>query len=155
MLPDTEMLADDELRISRDLDAPPELVFRLWTDPMHVVRWMGPDGFDCPSFELDLREGGAWRGCIRSAEYGENWMSGVYREIIPGRRLVFTFTWDDGPETLVTIDFEALDGGRTRQTFHQTPFETVETRDSHVGGWASAFDCEAGYLEQIAKGADR
>lgn len=81
-------------------------------------------------------------------------MSGVYREIVPGRRLVFTFAWDEGPETLVTIDFKALDGGRTRQTFHQTPFETVETRDSHVGGWASAFDCEAGYLEQIARGAD-
>ena len=80
---------------------------------------------------------------------------GGYREIVANKRLVFTFTWDnDGPsagvETLVTINFEEK-GGKTVQTFHQRPFLNVERRDSHVGGWTSAFDKLAAYAAQIAK----
>ena len=65
------------------------------------------------------------------------------------------FAWDDdgpsaGVEMLVTITFEEHDG-KTVQTFHQTPFRTVERRDSHVGGWSQAFDKQAVYAETIAK----
>ena len=79
----------------------------------------------------------------------------MYREIEPGRRLVFTFAWDnDGPsagvETLVTITFRER-GGRTEQTFHQAPFLDSERRDSHVGGWNQAFDKQQAYAERIAK----
>ena len=92
---------------------------------------------------------------IKSAEYGENWFAGVYREIVPDKRLVFTFTWENegpsaGVETLVTITFEER-AGKTVQTFHQVPFRDVERRDSHVGGWSEAFDKEAVYAEKIAK----
>ena len=92
---------------------------------------------------------------IASPEHGEISFSGVYREIIPDRRLVFTFAWDnDGPsagaETLVTITFEEH-RGKTVQTFHQRPFMTVESRDSHVGGWTEAFDKLAAYATNIAK----
>jgi uncharacterized protein YndB with AHSA1/START domain len=92
---------------------------------------------------------------IKSAEHGENWFGGIYREIVPDKRLVFTFTWDnDGPsagvETLVTITFEERDG-KTVQTFHQAPFVSVQRRDSHVHGWSQAFDKEAAYVEKIAK----
>ena len=74
---------------------------------------------------------------------------------VANKRLVFTFTRDnDGPsagvETLVTITFEEK-GGKTVQTFHQRPFLNVERRDSHVGGWTSAFDKLAAYAAQIAK----
>ena len=147
--------ADDELLITRSFAAPAAVVFALWTDPEHLKRWMGPDGFDCPQAEVDCRVGGAYRVLIRSAARGDNWFGGVYREIEPGRRLVFTFAWDnDGPaagvETLVTITFAEHDG-RTVQTFHQRPFLTVERRDSHVGGWSSAFDKQQAYAERIAR----
>jgi uncharacterized protein YndB with AHSA1/START domain len=115
---------DDELLIERTFDAPATLLFALWTDPAHFRRWMGPASFDCPQAEIDLRVGGRYRAMIRSAEHGENWFAGVYREIVPGRRLVFTFAWDnDGPsagvETLVTITFEERD---------DVPPETVPQR---------------------------
>jgi uncharacterized protein YndB with AHSA1/START domain len=147
---------DDELLIERTFDAPAALLFALWTDPAHFRRWMGPASFDCPHAEIDLRIGGRYRAMIRSAEHGENWFAGVYREIVPGQRLVFTFAWDnDGPstgvETLVTITFEER-GGTTVQTFHQKPFRSVERRDSHVGGWNSAFDKLAAYALGIAEG---
>lgn len=152
-------LADDELLITRTFDAPVSLVFSMWSDPEHFRRWMGPEGFECPAAEIDFRVGGAYRSMIKSDEYGENPFGGVYREIVPNRKLVFTFAWDnDGPaagvETIVTILFEER-GGKTVQTFHQTPFTTVERRDSHVGGWSSAFDKQTAYVLNLAKETSR
>lgn len=148
-------LADDELLISRTFDAPASLVFAMWSDPEHMKNWMGPESFECPVVEMDFRIGGAYRALIRSKEHGDNWFGGVYREIEPDRRLVFTFAWDnDGPsagvETLVTITFRES-GGKTVQTFHQSPFLNVERRDSHVGGWTSAFNKEEAYLARTLK----
>jgi uncharacterized protein YndB with AHSA1/START domain len=147
-------LADDELLITRTFDAPPSVLFALWSKPEHLKRWMGPANFTCPEAEIDFRVGGSYRAMIKSREQGENWFGGVYREIIPNRRLVFTFAWDDGPsagvETLVTITFEEW-GGKTVQAFHQRPFLNVERRDSHVGGWTEAFDKLGAYAAKIAK----
>jgi uncharacterized protein YndB with AHSA1/START domain len=151
-------LADDELLITRTFDAPAAVVFSLWSKPEHMKRWMGPQDFDCPEAEIDFRVGGAYRGMIKSAEHGENWFGGFYREIVPNRRLVFTFTWDnDGPstgvETVITIDLEERQG-KTVQTFHQRPFRTVSRRDSHVGGWSSAFERLETYAKKIAQEDD-
>jgi uncharacterized protein YndB with AHSA1/START domain len=148
-------IADNELLIVRTFDAPPSVVFALWSSAEHMKRWMGPKNFTCPEATIDFRVGGTYRAMIKSAEHGENWFTGVYREIVPDKRLVFTFTWEnEGPsagiETLVTITFEERDG-KTVQTFHQAPFRNVERRDSHVGGWSQAFDKEAAYAEKIAK----
>jgi uncharacterized protein YndB with AHSA1/START domain len=148
-------IADDELLITRSFDAPASVIFALWSKPEHMKRWMGPATFTCPAAEIDFRVGGAYRAMIKSAEHGENWFGGVYREIVRNRRLVFTFAWDnDGPsagvETLVTITFEEKDG-KTVQTFHQRPFLNVERRDSHVGGWTQAFDKLGVYAAEFAK----
>src|SRR5215813_11998900 len=123
-------LANDELLIPRSFDAPASLLFQLWSKPEHMKRWLGPASFTCPSAEVDFRPGGAYRVLIRSAERGDNWFGGVYREIVPERKLVFTFAWDnDGPsagiEMLVTITFDEQ-GGKTVQTLHQRPFHSVE-----------------------------
>jgi len=148
-------IADNELLIIRTFDAPPAVVFALWSNAEHMKRWMGPKDFTCPEASIDFRVGGAYRAMIASAEHGENWFGGIYREIVPDKRLAFTFTWEnEGPsagiETLVTITFEERDG-KTVQTFHQAPFRDVERRDSHVGGWSEAFDKQAAYAEKIAK----
>jgi len=148
-------IADNELLIVRTFDAPPSVVFALWSRAAHLKRWMGPKNFTCPEATVDFRVGGTYRAMIKSTEYGENWFAGVYREIVPNKRLVFTFTWENegpsaGVETQVTITFEERDG-KTVQTFHQAPFRDVERRDSHVGGWSEAFDKEAAYAAKIAK----
>jgi uncharacterized protein YndB with AHSA1/START domain len=148
-------IADNELLIVRTFNAPPSVVFALWSSAEHMKRWMGPKDFTCPEASIDFRVGGSYRAMIKSAKYGENWFSGVYREIVPDKRLVFTFTWEnegpsEGVETLVTITFEERDG-KTVQTFHQAPFSSVERRDSHVGGWSEAFDKQAAYAENIAR----
>ena len=77
-------------------------------------------------------------------------MRGVYREVVPPERLVMTFAWEDeagqpGHETLITVTF-ADQAGKTRLTFEQGVFETVESRDSHLGGWSQFMDSLARYL---------
>jgi uncharacterized protein YndB with AHSA1/START domain len=153
-MPSGSPLADDELLIVRVFDAPPALVFRLWEDPEHRARWWGPKGHACTYLKQDFRPGGAWRACITSPR-GDSWQSGVFREIERDRRIVFTFVWDAGPsagvETVITITL-AAQNGKTIQTFHQTPFASVERRDSHVVGWSLLLDCEQAYVEAFAQG---
>ena len=148
-------LADDELLITRVFDAPVALVFRIWEKREHMIRWLGPKDFTCTSLDLDFRPGGAWRACIVSEAYGENWMGGTFREIEKDRRIVYSFAWEDGRDqpdmdTLITVTFTEEDG-KTVQSFHQTPFINVEARDSHIGGWSECFDREQAYAERLAK----
>ena len=152
-------LADNELLIMRTFDAPAELVFSMWSDPEHFKQWMGPETFDCPVVELDFRIGGAYRAMIRSGKHGENWFGGVYKEIEPHTRLVFTFIWDsggpsDGVETIITILFREI-GGKTEQIFHQTGIATVQSRDSQMGGWSSVFTKQATYVASLAQSKRR
>jgi uncharacterized protein YndB with AHSA1/START domain len=91
---------------------------------------------------------------MRRDDTGEElWQSGVYREIVPPERLVFTYAWDQddgsrGPETLVTITF-AEHGGRTTMIFRQALFDTAESRDGHQGGWTSSFERLDEYLASL------
>ena len=150
----TRHISDDELYIERVFDAPVALVFRIWSEREHLFRWWGPEGFKCIGMDLDFRPGGKWRVGMVSDQYGEGWSSGEYREIVPNKRLVFTFAWEQGSnddlqETLITLTFAERDG-KTLQTFHQTPFSSVESRDSHHGGWQSMFNEEQTYLAEQA-----
>jgi uncharacterized protein YndB with AHSA1/START domain len=93
--------------------------------------------------DWDFRVGGAFHFKMTNPSYGSPGAGGVFREIAPRDRIVFTFKWDEGSgfqtETLITVTFEAK-GDKTLVTFHQTPFDTVEQRDSHAGGWGSMLD---------------
>jgi uncharacterized protein YndB with AHSA1/START domain len=89
---------------------------------------------------------------MRSPEGAEYVKRGIYREIVAPERLVFTYVNEDadgslGPETVVTVTFEDC-GERTRLTLHHAGFDGVPSRDAHEGGWTSALERFAGYLEQ-------
>ena len=133
------------LTIRRLFNAPPAIVFDAFTDPRRMLQWLGPRDYPATHVETDLRVGGKWRACLDSAATGEKlWHGGVYQEIVPGKRLAFTFAWDDengrpGNETLVHIAFEER-ANKTLMTFRQSIFETVESCEGHQGGWTSAFD---------------
>ncbi|MBB4684890.1 SRPBCC family protein [Amycolatopsis jiangsuensis] len=99
----------------------------------------------------DPRPGGGWRARIRSAEYGvDRRMGGVYREVRPPSRLVFTYRWeepdDEVGETVVTITFADADG-KTEMTFHQGRFPDETEREGHRYGWMSAFEDLAAALD--------
>lgn len=133
-----------ELVITRIFDAPRDLVFKAWTDPSIAMDWFGPRDHPATHMEMDVRPGGAWRGRLRSIETGKELrLGGVFREVAPPDRVIFTFAWEEegerGLETLVTLTFAEQDG-KTRMTFRQAPFQSVEERDGHRGGWTSSFD---------------
>ena len=141
------------LVITRIFDAPPRLVFKVWTEPEHLVHWWGPKGFTLPTCTMDFRPGGAYRFCMRSPEGVDHWLQGVYREIVEPERLVFTWAWVDaegkpGHETLLTVTFEEHNG-KTKLTLHQAVFESVTARDAHRGGWTSSLECLAEYLATV------
>jgi uncharacterized protein YndB with AHSA1/START domain len=141
---------DRELTVTRVFDAPRELVFRMWTDPQHAANWWGPIGFKTTSLEMDARPGGAYRACMRSPEGTLHCRRGVYREILPPERLVFSFAWEDasgdpGHETVVTVKFDDL-GPQTRLTLHQAILASVAARDAHRTGWISCLERFASYI---------
>jgi uncharacterized protein YndB with AHSA1/START domain len=146
--------ANRELVVTRIIDAPRRLVFSAWTEPEQVARWWGPQGFVTTHCDMDIRPGGAFRFCMRSAAGTDHWKRGVYREIVEPLRIVFTFAWEDadgnpGHELLTTVTFDDL-GAKTRLTLHQAIFETIEGRDGHRGGWMSCFERFAEYIAQHA-----
>jgi uncharacterized protein YndB with AHSA1/START domain len=141
---------DRVLEVTRVFAAPRRLLFQVWIEPGHLVRWWGPRGFTMPSHSIDVRPGGAYRFCMRSPDGGLHWLRGVYREIVEPERLVFTYAWEDAAgaprhETLVTVRFAEL-GDRTQLTLRQELFESVTARDLHREGWASNLDRLADYL---------
>ncbi len=138
------LLAQRDLVITRYFDAPRELVFKMWTDPAHVRQWWGPRDYPATQLSIDARPGGQWRNCLTGTQDGRAlWQRGVFREVVPPQKLVFTFAWEDdshhGPETVVTVTF-AQEGGRTKMTMWQTPFESESNRDGHGFGWNSTFN---------------
>ena len=147
--------ADLELTIRRAFDAPRALVFRAWTEPQHLAQWSCPRGFTMIENRGELRVGGAFFACMRSPEGEDHRLRGVYREIVPPERLVFTHAWLDargvaGPETLVTVTLAERDG-RTEMTFHQAGFESVGSRDGHHQGWSSCLERLAELLATLPR----
>lgn len=121
-----------EILITREFDAPRELVFKAVTDPNLVSQWWGPRYLSTVVDKMDVRPGGQWRFIQRDAEGNKYAFHGVYHEILAPERIIDTFEFDGLPETghvaMETMKFEELPGGRTRFTT-QSVFQSVADRD--------------------------
>ena len=138
---DTQTAVKPSLTLKRRLKAPPAKVFAAWTDPDKVKRWMGPGEVKVLVAESDSRVGGRYRWLMRSPEGNEHDVSGVYREIIPNEKLVFTWAWKTMPEreTLVTVLLKP-DGDGTLLTLTHEQFFDEAARDRHRHGWTGMLD---------------
>jgi uncharacterized protein YndB with AHSA1/START domain len=142
--------------ITRILDAPRELVWTAWTDPTHFSLWWGPKGYTCPSCEIDLRVGGKYLNCMRSPSGREYWSTGVFREIIATERLVFTDCFADEKgnvvpatyyglspdfplEMLVVVTFEDYEG-KTKMTLEHIGLPSGSEGEGAEQGWSESFD---------------
>jgi uncharacterized protein YndB with AHSA1/START domain len=121
-----------EMVITREFDAPRELVFQAFTDPQLIPQWWGPRHLSTEVDKMDVRPGGQWRFLNRDAEGKAYAFHGVYHEIRAPERMIDTFEFEALPETghvsLETLTLEALPGGRTRLTA-QSVFQSVADRD--------------------------
>jgi len=102
--------ADRELRISRTLNAPVELVWEVWTNPEHIKNWWGPNGFTNTILKMEVRVGGEWLLTMHGPD-GTNYPNKhVFKEIIPLKKIVMQHF---NPNFLTTVEFEDL-GGKTQ-----------------------------------------
>ena len=142
-----------KLQLTRIFDAPREIVFEAWTDQNQFAQWFGAaacDGATLESVKVNARVGGKYRLQVRRPD-GEFFTSvGVYREVKPPERLVFTWAFEkDGsgdefgevepPEMLVTLEFKAR-GKQTELTLTHEKFASVESRNRHNDGWNRCLD---------------
>ncbi|MGZ4904689.1 MAG: SRPBCC family protein [Halobacteriota archaeon] len=124
--------AKQELIVTREFDAPRELVFRAFTDPDLYVQWLGPRGLTTTLETFEPRSGGSWR-YVQTDEDGNAFaFHGVNHEVLPPERIIHTFEFEGLPETghvtLQRARFEEVPGDRTRLT-SQSVFLSVEDRD--------------------------
>jgi uncharacterized protein YndB with AHSA1/START domain len=105
---------DDQIRISREYDAPRHLVYKAWTTPELVRRWWSGERGEMTTVEIDLRVGGRWR-YVMATDSGEVAFHGEYREIIPGERIVYTEVFEGAPEAqaVTTVTFTEAAGTTT------------------------------------------
>jgi uncharacterized protein YndB with AHSA1/START domain len=143
--------SDREIVLTRVFAAPRDLVFEAWTRPEHVRQWYGCGEFALAVCEIDLRVGGAYRYTMHAADGSEHTMQGVYREIVPPGRLVYTEQYVSRGFTsnaaLVTVPF-AEHGGLTTLT-STILHRSKEDRDGHL---ASGMETGAGaVLDRLAQ----
>ena len=146
--------SDREIRMTRLFNAPRDLVFEAMTKPEHVSRWWGrlDDDHTVPVCEIDFRVGGAWRFVNRFPK-GEAEFYGVYREIAPPDRVVFTEIFAPFPdvESVVTAVLTE-EGGKTRLTA-TVAYPSREVRDMVIqSGMARGAGISYDRLEDVVAG---
>jgi uncharacterized protein YndB with AHSA1/START domain len=137
------MLAKPSLTLKRRLKAPPAKVFDAWADPQKLVLWFGPAHTvqDSVRAQMDVRPGGRFRVQFSTDEGESHEVGGTYKELVPDKRLVFTWAWHTTPEreSLVTITL-APDGDGTLLTLHHEQFFDEQARDGHQRGWTGTLE---------------
>jgi len=140
MATQTATATKPSLTLKRRYNAPPAKVFAAWTEPEKLARWMGSEQIISVRAETDLRVGGRYRIRMITSE-DEHDVSGVYREVVPNEKIVFTWAWKSTPEreSLVTVLLKA-DGGGTLLTLTHEQFFDEDARDRHQQGWSASLN---------------
>ena len=148
--------ADDQILITRDFDAPRELVYKAYTTPELVKRWWHANRGEATLVEIDLRVGGKWRHVMVADDGSEIGFHGEYREVVPNERLVSTEVWE-GDESgyptepaLNTTSFTEVEGRTTLTLLVEAP--SKEIRDAIIAsGMEDGLQDALDLLEQVAR----
>jgi uncharacterized protein YndB with AHSA1/START domain len=144
----TTLATKPSLTIKRRINAPPAKVYQAWTDPQKMMRWYAPADAETLRAEADARVGGRFGVLMRTADGEEHDVSGVYREVVPDEKLVFTWTWRSKPEweSLVTVTLKRDGEGTILTLIHEQLPDDAE-RDGHHNGWTGAIEKLARVVE--------
>jgi len=132
------------LEIKRFINVPRDRVYAAWTDPAQLKEWFGPENVRTRNFTADARVGGKYRWDLINEEGEDMTISGEYRELVPGKKIVFTWKWDDdetwkNASSVVTVELSDRDGGTELRLIHEK-LPSEESRDRHNEGWNSVVD---------------
>ena len=127
-----------ELLVHKILNAPRERVFRAWSDPDLLGKWLGGQEAQTRYVSVDFRVGGMYQLDMITPDGSFNRLSGMYQEIEAPQKLVFTWSWGDDysadDATLVTVTLDDM-AGKTQMTLKHERFDTIPARDMHGYGW--------------------
>lgn len=141
---------DTSLEMKRAFAVPLSLLYQAWTDPAMMNGWFHPNPQLTSVCIVDLRVGGRYEVQMHPPQGDPYIVAGVYREIIPDEKLVFTWQWqgdEEAVEMLITLMFRAVSDMRSELTLRHERFPNEEERDSHQTGWDGTFDQLAAVLE--------
>ena len=132
--------------VRRFLAAPPEIVFRAWSEPALLRRWWGPRRLEVTECELDPHVGGTWRIVHRAPDGQEFGFHGRILELDPPRRRVHTWVYEGAPddEAVETLELSPVEGGTMLAMTTRHP--SVAARDQHV-----AAGMETGMVESFER----
>ena len=146
---------DEQILITREFDAPRQLVYKAWTTPELVKRWWSGHRGEVTSAEIDLRVGGSWRYVMIASGGFEVAFHGEFREIVPDERIVTTEMYEGAEplpatdEPVNTITFTEIDGRTRLEVLTQCP--SRELRDMIIeSGMESGMQESMDLLEQVA-----
>ena len=125
------------LTITRTIPATAEQVFAAWTTPEALKRWSAPGPLTNPIVEVDLRVGGRYRIDMAAPDGAVHRVTGIYKEIEPPRRLVYTWFWETNAalgEMLITVEFHAR-GASTEIVLEHSQLQSRESAVNHEKGW--------------------
>jgi uncharacterized protein YndB with AHSA1/START domain len=169
-------MTEDTLTFERLIKAPRERVWQAWTDPEEVKKWWGPKYFTAPVVEIDLREGGRYKYCMRGAvtpggEEQDFWSAGEFQEIVPHERIVVSdwFSNENGDkvpatehglsadfptEMQMTVTFNDEGDGLTRVKVIYSLPDSPEVREAMLKsgmeeGWNTTLEKLATSVEEI------
>lgn len=139
------------LSLRRHYPVAPEKVWRAWTDPQALMQWFGPAGPQAVSVaDVDVRVGGRYRLVFGGPQGNDHEAAGVYKEVVPNRKLVFSWCWPrTTPDRVsqITILLSAQGGGTDMEFRHEQFFDEA-ARDGHLRGWTGTFDKLGAFLQQ-------
>jgi uncharacterized protein YndB with AHSA1/START domain len=130
------------LTLKRHYAAPIERVYRAWTDPEALKRWFGPsDEGRILVSETNPTVGGRYRIVMEMPSGEQHRVGGIYRELVPNEKLVFTWAWESTPEreSLVTVRLKPSGDGTDMTLIHEQFFDEA-TRDRHQHGWTGTLE---------------
>jgi uncharacterized protein YndB with AHSA1/START domain len=108
--PFSKQTGQSEIIIDRVFGLPVNKVWRALTEPELLKKWWGPKDYTCPSSSIDLQKGGKYLHCMLSSKGEEFWSTGVFKEIIPEKKLVFTDSFADEKGDIVSADLHNMPG---------------------------------------------
>ena len=147
---ETAIAEKTRLQVRSVYNVPVAKVYAAWTDPEQVKHWMGPsDDFGETEVTSELRVGGRYRLVMHSPSGELHKVGGTYREIVPNKKLVYTWAWESTPdrESLVTVEFKPSGNGTELIVTHEQ-FADTEARDKHQQGWNGCIERFGRYLSR-------
>jgi uncharacterized protein YndB with AHSA1/START domain len=135
------MASKPSLTLKRRLKAPPQKVYEAWTQPAQMMRWWGGGNEASRTAETDLKVGGRFHVGFKGDDGEQHDVSGIYKEVTPYSRLVFSWAWRTTPEreSQVTIDIKPDTDGSILTLTHEQFFNET-ARDDHARGWGFGLD---------------